>query len=80
MAPTRCDCGESVGNHDCLSALMDKVKRLEQSAGQQAWETARHLQFKAEANLKRALDALHATHSPPWTLDNCPSCRKVLAP
>ena len=53
---------------------------LEKEAGQQAWETARHLQFKAEANLKRALDALHATHSPPWTLDNCPSCRKVLAP
>jgi hypothetical protein len=30
--------------------------------------------------IKRLLDALHATHSPPWTLDNCPSCRKVLAP
>ena len=33
-----------------------------------------------EGQVKRLLDALHATHSPPWTLDNCPSCRKVLAP
>lgn len=80
MAPTRCACGESVGNHDCLGALKDKVKRLEQSAGQQAWETARHLQFKAEATLKRVLDALHAHHNNDESPANCAACRKVLAP
>jgi hypothetical protein len=53
---------------------------LEQSAGQQAWETARHLQFKAEATLKRVLDALHNHHYNDESPANCAACRKVLAP
>ena len=53
---------------------------LEKEASQQAWETARHLQFKAEKQLKKVLDALHAYHNHDESPANCAACRKVLAP
>lgn len=64
MAPTRCDCGESVGNHNCVSALKAKVA---------------HHQHQS-LTIKRLLDALHAHHNNDESPANCAACRKVLAP
>lgn len=73
MAPTRCDCGDSVGNHNCISALKAKVKHQ-----RELLEKADELAKWAMDVQKRLLAVLHERHYQWWPATECPKCRSVV--